>query len=58
MRLGAVRGFLTSFRKQSPFAILGLGGALTILWIVLLAWVPVQLIFSMIAVAVREIHFI
>ena len=58
MLYGVVRDFLTTFRKQSPFAILGLGGALTVLWIVLLAWVPAQLIFSMIAVAIREIHFI
>lgn len=58
MQLSAKSGFLLSFRKQSPFAVLGLGGALTILWIVFLAWAPVQLIVSMIAVLVREIHFI
>jgi hypothetical protein len=53
-----IGGFFTSFIKQSPFAILGLGGALTILWIVLLAWAPAHLIISMIAGALREMSFI
>ncbi len=58
MRLDGTSGFLSSCKKQSPFAVLGLGGALTVLWIVLLAWVPVQLIYSMIAVVLRGIPFI
>jgi hypothetical protein len=58
MQLGVRSGFLTSFRKQGSFVALGLGGALTILWIVVLAWVPVQLIFSVIEVVVREIRII
>ncbi len=58
MQLGVMSGFLTSCKKQSPFAVLGLGGALTILWIVLLAWVPAQLFFSVITMALREFPLI
>jgi hypothetical protein len=57
-RLGIMSDFVTSVRKQTPFAVLGLGGALTILWIVLLVWAPAHLIFSMIAGALRVISFI
>jgi hypothetical protein len=58
MRLAGMVDYLTAFKKHSPFAVLGLGGALTILWIVLLAWVPAQLILSMIAVVLREGYLI
>ena len=58
MQLRIMSGFFTSFIKQGPFAVLGLGGALTILWIVFLAWAPAHLIFSVIAEALRGISSI
>jgi hypothetical protein len=37
---------VSSFKEIWPYAILGLGGVLTIAWIVLLSWIPVRLLTS------------
>lgn len=47
-----LEGVVTTFRKQGPFAILGLGGVLTIFWIVLLTSVPLRLIMSAISILI------
>src|SRR5262249_25054802 len=49
---------VTSFREFSPYAILGLGGVLTIAWIVLLSWIPVRLMTSAISIAIGELNSI
>jgi hypothetical protein len=49
---GALENFLCSFRKRGPAVVLGLGGALTIVWIVLITWIPFQMLVSMISLAV------
>ena len=43
---------VASFKELWPYAILGLGGLLTIAWIVLLSWIPVRLIASAISVVI------
>jgi hypothetical protein len=50
-----LQNLVSSFRKQGPFAILGLGGALTVLWIVLITWIPLRLITSAISRAVADL---
>lgn len=37
---------VSSFKELWPYAILGLGGVLTVAWIVLLSWIPVRLLTS------------
>ena len=37
---------VSSFKEIWPYAILGLGGVLTVAWIVLLSWIPVRLLTS------------
>jgi hypothetical protein len=51
----ALGGFASSFKKHGAFAVLGMGGVLTILWIVLIAWAPLQLLTTAISFAVSEI---
>jgi hypothetical protein len=51
-------GLATSFKRHGSFAVLGLGGVLTIIWIVLIAWAPLQLLTSAISFAVSEMHSI
>jgi hypothetical protein len=50
-----LEGLASSFKRHGPFAVLGLGGVLTIVWIVLIAWGPLQLLTSAISFAVSEI---
>jgi hypothetical protein len=45
---------VASFRDLWPYAILGLGGLLTIAWIVLLSWIPLRLITSAISMMIVE----
>ena len=45
----------SSFRKQGPLVALGLGGLFTILWIVLISWIPMQLIVWAISLAVTDL---
>ncbi len=47
-------GLASSLKRHGPFAVLGLGGVLTLIWIVLIAWVPVQLLTTAISFAVSE----
>ena len=35
---------VSSFKELWPYAILGLGGVLTVAWIVLLSWIPARLL--------------
>jgi hypothetical protein len=49
-----LEGLASSFKRHGPFAVLGLGGVLTLIWIVLVAWVPLQLLTSAISFAVSE----
>ena len=51
-----LEGLASSFKRHAPFAVLGLGGVLTIIWIVLIAWVPLQLLTSAISFVVSEMH--
>ena len=47
--------FGSSFRKQGPLVALGLGGLFTILWIVLISWIPMQFIMWAISHAVTDL---
>lgn len=49
-----LEGIASSLKRHGPFAVLGLGGVLTLIWIVLIAWVPLQLLTSAISFAVSE----
>ena len=49
---------VTSFKDVWPYAILGLGGLLTIAWIVLLSWIPVRLITSAISIFIGGMNSI
>jgi hypothetical protein len=49
-----LEGLASSFKRHGPFAVLGLGGVLTLIWIVLIAWVPLRLLSSAILFAVSE----
>ena len=51
----ALEILVSSFRKQVPIAILGLGGILTVLWIVLVIWIPLWLIASAISFVVSNV---
>ncbi len=53
-----VEGLASTLKRHAPFAVLGLGGVLTVMWIVLIAWAPLQLLTSAITFAVYEMHFI
>ena len=44
----------SALRKQIPFAIVGLGGILTLVWIALVAWIPLRLITSVISIVITE----
>ena len=43
-----------SFAELWPYAILGLGGVLTVLWIGLIIWIPLRLITSVISIAIGD----
>jgi hypothetical protein len=47
-------GLASSFKQHGSVVVLSLGGVLTIVWIVLIAWVPLQLLTSAISFAVIE----
>ena len=49
---------VASFRELCPYAILGLGGVLTIAWIVLLSWFPLRLITSAISFVIGGMNSI
>ena len=49
-----LQNLLTSFRELWPYAILGLGGILTVLWAGLIIWIPLRLITSVISIAVSD----
>jgi len=53
-----LEGLASSFKRRGPVTVLGLGGVLTIIWIVLIAWAPLQLLTSAISFAVSELHSI
>ena len=44
----------TSIKDLWPYAILGLGGVLTIAWVVFLTWIPLRLIASFISLVIGE----
>ena len=46
---------IVSIKKHWPVAILGAGLMLTILWIVLVGWIPMHIISSLIATFVGDI---
>jgi hypothetical protein len=50
---GALESIATHFRAQWPVAILSLGGVLTLLWVALIAWIPLRLIASAISMAIN-----
>ena len=45
---------LTSIKDLWPYAILGLGGVLTVAWVVFLTWIPVRLIASFISLVIGQ----
>jgi len=44
----------TSIKDLWPYAILGLGGVLTIAWVVFLTWIPLRLIASIISLVIGQ----
>ena len=51
----ALEILVSFFRKQGPIAVLGLGGILTVLWIILMTWIPLWLMASAISFAVSNL---
>lgn len=51
----SLRPKIVSLKKQWPVALVTIGLVLTIVWIVLVSWIPVRLVSSLVSISVRDI---